>query len=55
MTKSELKEIIKECIMEMNRNFVEEWVDINSVNEDSRVMESADYDAYCVAEARAYL
>lgn len=55
MTKSELKEIIKECIMEMNTNFVEESVDINSVNEDSYVMESDEYDAYCIAEARAYI
>lgn len=55
MTKSELKEIIKECIIEMNTNFVEESVDINSVNEDSYVIESDEYDAYCIAEARAYL
>ena len=56
MTKSELKEIIKECILEINESaVVEESVDINSVNEDSHVMESAEYDAYCIAEARAYI
>jgi len=56
MTKSELKEIIQECIDEINEEkLVEESVDINDINEDSYVMESDEYDAYCIAEARAYI
>ena len=43
MTRDELKDIIKECYSEImnennNNDIVEELVDINSVNEDSRVM-----------------
>ena len=40
MTKSELKDIIKECyseIMNENNDIVEESVDINSINEDSMI------------------
>lgn len=46
MTKSELKEIIKECyseIMNENSNIVEESVDINTVNEDSILIDKAEY------------
>ena len=59
MTKSELKEIIKECYSEImnenNNDIVEESVDINAVDEDSLVIESDEYDVYCITEARAYL
>ena len=43
MTKSELKDIIKECIDELNYESIEESVDINSVNEDSRIIDEAEY------------
>ena len=44
MTKSELKEIIKECLEEINESsVVEESADINSINEDSRIVDEAEY------------
>jgi len=49
MTKSELKDIIKECyseIMNENNDIVEESLDINTVNEDTVLVEESEYTEY---------